>query len=246
MTKKGIGGHQSANITTDEWLTPQDVLLQLGSFDLDPCAPIVRPWDTAKHHYTILDNGLSKQWFGRVWLNPPYGNAMKEWLRLMSEHGNGISLIFNRSDRNDVQDYCLQKADSMLLVRQRFTFCRTDGSKASANGGAPNVLFSYGEMNAQILEECGIKGTHIPLNTTRYVVIGMFRSWRAVVSVAFSKINGEASLTAIYEVIQKIAPEKVSNNKHYKEKIRQVVQKNYGRVKKGVYIVNLNNEIKNN
>ena len=39
------GGH-------DEWLTPPNILLALGAFDLDPCAPIVRPWDTAALHYT--------------------------------------------------------------------------------------------------------------------------------------------------------------------------------------------------
>lgn len=236
---KGVGGHQSANITTNEWLTPPEVLAKLGPFDLDPCSPVNRPWDTAKTHYTILDNGLVKPWFGRVWLNPPYGDLMTAWLKLMSEHGNGLTLIFNRSDRNDVHDYCLAKADSMLLVRQRFTFYRTDGTLADSNGGAPNVFFSYGEMNAQALEECGIKGRHIPLNTTRVIVIGMTRSWRTVISVAFSKIDGEASLTAIYQVVEKIAPEKVSGNKHYREKIRQIVQNDYGRVKKGVYTINL-------
>jgi len=27
----------------------------MGKFDLDPCSPIKRPWDTAKKHYTELD-----------------------------------------------------------------------------------------------------------------------------------------------------------------------------------------------
>ena len=31
-----------------EWLTPPYVLDALGEFDLDPCSPVVRPWDTAK------------------------------------------------------------------------------------------------------------------------------------------------------------------------------------------------------
>ena len=39
----------------DEWLTPPYVIEALGSFDLDPCSPIKRPWPTAKEHYTILD-----------------------------------------------------------------------------------------------------------------------------------------------------------------------------------------------
>jgi hypothetical protein len=37
----------------DEWLTPPEIIKSLGEFDLDPCSPINRPWDTAKNHYTI-------------------------------------------------------------------------------------------------------------------------------------------------------------------------------------------------
>ena len=39
--RKGIGGHQSANMRTEEWLTPPEILKPLGEFDLDPCSPIV-------------------------------------------------------------------------------------------------------------------------------------------------------------------------------------------------------------
>ena len=47
MKKTGIGSHQSATMQNDEWLTPPEILKPLGSFDLDPCAPINRPWDMA-------------------------------------------------------------------------------------------------------------------------------------------------------------------------------------------------------
>ena len=63
----------------DEWLTPPPILQALGEFDLDPCSPINRPWDTANNHLTINDNGLSQTWGGistRVWCNPPYDNAI--------------------------------------------------------------------------------------------------------------------------------------------------------------------------
>lgn len=35
-------------INNDEWLTPLPIIEALEVFDLDPCAPIVRPWATAK------------------------------------------------------------------------------------------------------------------------------------------------------------------------------------------------------
>ena len=64
----GMGGHQSARMLKDEWLTPPDIIKGLGDFDLDPCSPIERPWDTAKKHYCILDDGLKQDWEGRVFV----------------------------------------------------------------------------------------------------------------------------------------------------------------------------------
>jgi len=79
----GMGGHQSAAMLKDEWLTPPEILRALGSFDLDPCSPINRPWPTARVHYTITDDGLSRPWMGRVWFNPPYGGPkiIGPWMR---------------------------------------------------------------------------------------------------------------------------------------------------------------------
>lgn len=67
----GFAHERDARDGKDEWLTPPEIIRALGEFDLDPCAPIVRPWDMAKAHYTELDNGLIRPWHGRVWLNPP-------------------------------------------------------------------------------------------------------------------------------------------------------------------------------
>lgn len=43
----------------DEWLTPPGVIQAIGPFDLDPCAPISRPWDMAAKHYTVEDYDIS-------------------------------------------------------------------------------------------------------------------------------------------------------------------------------------------
>jgi hypothetical protein len=76
---RGLSGHQSAKMKNDEWLTPPEILRALGPFDLDPCAPIARPWETAAAHYTAEDDGLSKPWAGRVWCNPPFGREAVKW-----------------------------------------------------------------------------------------------------------------------------------------------------------------------
>jgi hypothetical protein len=93
-----LSGHQSARMKNDEWLTPPEIIHALGLFSLDPCAPINRPWDTAIQHYTITDNGLKLPWFGRVWLNPPFGREAVKWLRRLRDHGNGIALVPARTE----------------------------------------------------------------------------------------------------------------------------------------------------
>lgn len=52
-----MSGHQSARMKNDEWLTPPEILRALGAFDLDPCAPVVRPWETAAQHFALISYG---------------------------------------------------------------------------------------------------------------------------------------------------------------------------------------------
>lgn len=61
---------------TDEWYTPKEILDILSPFDLDPCAPMAPLWPTAQTMWNKQDDGLSKDWFGRVWLNPPYSRPL--------------------------------------------------------------------------------------------------------------------------------------------------------------------------
>jgi hypothetical protein len=51
----------------DEWLTPKHITDPLGRFDLDVCAPIVRPWEIADRCFTIEDNGLIQDWGGAAY-----------------------------------------------------------------------------------------------------------------------------------------------------------------------------------
>jgi hypothetical protein len=66
---RGMVHHQDGNVGKSELLTPPELIKALGQFDLDPCSPVNRPWQTALNHYTILEDGLLQRWFGRVWLN---------------------------------------------------------------------------------------------------------------------------------------------------------------------------------
>lgn len=157
----GIGGHQSHKMGKDEWLTPPEILEVLCHFDLDPCSPINRPWNTADEHYTIEDDGLSKEWFGRVWCNPPYGKEAAKWLWKLAQHGNGIALIFARTETDMFFKYVWERADSLLFIRSRLTFHHVDGTRARSNSGALSVLVAYGKENSRVLQDSGISGAFI-------------------------------------------------------------------------------------
>lgn len=152
----GLSAHQSAKMKNDEWLTPPNILSSLGAFDLDPCAPVIRPWETASEHFTVLDDGLNKQWFGRVWCNPPFGREAVKWLRRMAEHGNGIALIPARTETAMFYETVWGLADAVLFIQGRPHFHYVNGERAPFNSGAPICLVSYGESNTEYLIRSGL------------------------------------------------------------------------------------------
>jgi hypothetical protein len=161
---RGIGGHHRPNRgATDEWLTPPEIVRALGPFDLDPCSPVDRPWDTAAKHYSINDNGLWQPWAGRVWLNPPYGRQTGTWLRRLTEHGNGIALTFARTETEMFHLYGWQRATAMLFFRGRINFYTPAGNRSALNAGGPSVLIAYGDENADKLADSNLPGMFVGL-----------------------------------------------------------------------------------
>jgi hypothetical protein len=237
MKKRAMGSHHSARMGKDEWLTPPEIIKSLGEFDLDPCSPINRPWDTAKQHFTVEDNGLLLPWNGRVWLNPPYGKEAVHWLRRLAEHKCGTALIFARTETAMFFETVWSKAESVLFLKGRLHFHHVDGTRAKANGGAPSVLIAYDEMNAEKLEESGLEGKHLYLKGNVFVV-GLSRdnkTWRVVVGEAVEELGGKATVNDIYEKVVDMAPAKVRKNKNYKAKVRQMLQFHHKQITRGTY-----------
>ena len=220
---KGIGGHQSAKAKSVEYYTPPEIVQALGEFDLDPCYPIIPlPWRTAKKVYTRENDGLKMPWEGRVWMNPPYGRELAAWINKLSLHGNGILLCFNRSETKAFHDYVYPFATSQLILKGRPNFyVRKDNDQSvermPANSGGPIVMFAYGENNSEALEKCGLPGVHLPINSVPIYIVtvsqpvpGINESWRSVVTIAVTRLNGRAEVNAIYREVELIAPDKVS------------------------------------
>ena len=155
---RAMGGHHSHNATTTTWLTPPHIIRALGPFDLDPCAH--PEWPTASRLICLPDDGLTAEWSGRVWLNPPYGNEGWKWLDKLADHRNGTALIFARTETAGFVEQVWGKADAVLFLHGRLHFHHADGTRAKANSGAPSVLVAYGSDDADTLSRCDLDGTY--------------------------------------------------------------------------------------
>lgn len=167
-----LSAHQSPNAKSTTYLTPRGILAPLGYFDLDPCAaPSPRPWPTAARHIELPEDGLSAEWSGRVWCNPPFGREAAAWLVKMAVHGNGIALVPARTETAMFYRSVWGVADGVLFLRGRPHFCAGAdctvrhgkktirvlwGEPFPFNSGAPIALIAYGATNAEVLQASGL------------------------------------------------------------------------------------------
>ncbi len=138
---------------TQTWITPPEIIEKLGGKDvfyLDPCGFKTPEGkilvETAQNYYFESDNGLNKEWQGNIWLNPPY-NTRDEWLGKIAKHGQGIVLIFVRSETRSFQKY-VKNATGINLMAKRQRFIMENGNR-QGGANAPSCLIAFGEENYQ-------------------------------------------------------------------------------------------------
>jgi len=130
MNKRtGFTHDNVANVSVD-WYTPPWIFERLGlMFDLDPCQPVDGiPWIPASCRYSERDNGLTSPWFGKVWLNPPYGKHTGAWFH----------------------DY-VAHADAILFLRGRVRFVDGLGVTGGNGTGCGSMLIAWGNDNVPAL-----------------------------------------------------------------------------------------------
>lgn len=101
-----------------EWYTPPGIIRSLGQFNLAPCTSDIayNLNHSAENFYTKEDNGLSKEWHGRIWLNPPYEQPIiSHFIQRMAQHNNGIALLYNRCDNKLFQNVVFPTMDSIFF-----------------------------------------------------------------------------------------------------------------------------------
>lgn len=119
----GVNVHFSSN--TDLWETPLDFFNKINDvykFNLDVCANDENA--KCKNYYTIVDDGLSKEWVGNCWMNPPYGREIKKWMKKAYESSlNGalvVCLVPARTDTFWWHEYAIKGRVEFIRGRLKF------------------------------------------------------------------------------------------------------------------------------
>jgi DNA N-6-adenine-methyltransferase (Dam) len=79
--------------TSDDFLTPPEVVAAMGQFDLDPCSSRRQEQTLARRTYCFPDDdGLMLPWEGSVFVNPPF-SELRKWINRFVLHANGVLLV---------------------------------------------------------------------------------------------------------------------------------------------------------
>ena len=147
---------------SDTYLTDPALIQALGPFDLDPCTPEKMPWETARKRYTKEDDGFISEWNGFAWLNPPY-SELEKWLNRLADHGNGIALVFARTETQWFFDTIWNRADGIFFFEGRIYYFNEKGKRLSANAGGPSCLAAYGDEACKRIQNSRIRGKYLSL-----------------------------------------------------------------------------------
>lgn len=126
---------------SNEWYTPPDIIEQvrslMGDIYLDPASnATAQQWIQAKTWYSIAEDGFNKPWYGRLWLNPPYGikgksnHGASEWiLKAIAHYEAGEVTQAVLLVRGDSEGICrLNEHYAICEPFKRIAFIRQDGT----------------------------------------------------------------------------------------------------------------------
>ena len=133
---------------SDEWATPYwlfDMLDMKYHFDLDVCAQSHNT--KCAYYFTPEQNGLIQPWAPAVcWMNPPYGRAIKEWMKKAYEESQRgatvVCLVPARTDTAWWHEYAMRGQITFLRGRIRFI-----GATSSAPFPSAIVVFTKEEKS---------------------------------------------------------------------------------------------------
>lgn len=150
--------HVVNNSKDDEWYTPKEYIEAarsvMGSIDLDPASnDFANKTVKAKQFFTEDDNGLERDWFGNVWLNPPYSATLIKQFAdkvVNSDFQQAIVLVNNATETSWFRTL-VNKASAIIFTSGRIKYYKHDGTHGVPLQG--QAFLYFGEYPDVFLEE---------------------------------------------------------------------------------------------
>lgn len=135
------------------WTTPRplfDALHAEFGFTLDAAASHTN--HLCERYYTEQDDGLTQDWSGVVWCNPPYGRAIGDWIRKAHHEARRgvqvVMLIPARTDTAAWHDYIFEQPG----VTVRFLRGRLRFGDATGNAPFPSAVVVFNPVQIQAMQ----------------------------------------------------------------------------------------------
>lgn len=132
-------------VDSDDWYTPAWIFDGLGlRFDLDGAHPDTPSEVPADRFFTVADDGLSQEWTGLVWCNPPY-SAPTQWCDRWARHEPGGCILLRADLSTRGPFIAFSAASSIYVPRRRLQFVSGSGAPSGAVNFS-TVLLGRGEQ----------------------------------------------------------------------------------------------------
>lgn len=142
--------HVANNSGENEWYTPRKYIESarkaMGSIDLDP-ASSAKANETvqAEAFYTPKENGLDQNWYGNVWLNPPYS---KELVPLFAQavldkrnEYDAACVLVNNATETEWSQQLLDRCDAVCFIDGRIKYLDKSGAPAKTPLQGQMILY---------------------------------------------------------------------------------------------------------
>jgi len=138
------------NYNSDQHFTPKNIFEALNcTFDMDVCGSS-QAWVPAKRIVELPEDGLKVDWYGLIWMNPPYSKPTP-WVEKFIENNNGIALL--PITRGRWWDSVWNSSGAIIPSEYNFKFIRPDGVNRDIT--FRTMLFALGN-GIQILSNSGL------------------------------------------------------------------------------------------
>ena len=159
--------HVAHNSGNNEWYTPPDYIEAarsvLGTIDLDPASSRqANAVVGATAYYSIDDDGLTRPWRGRVWMNPPYSSDLvgrfADKLAAHFDAGeiSAAIVLVNNATETAWFGTLVERASAIVFPLARVRFRDPDGRPGSPLQGQAILYFgNYPDEFLARFEEFG-------------------------------------------------------------------------------------------